>query len=90
MKLVDELRHLDGLKGGGIAVSETEYMATTILHEAEPLSQVIYSNVREIVSSSNTFLRLSGVKQSQPNEELEKLKKALKEILLIPYKILRK
>jgi hypothetical protein len=28
MKLVDELRHLDGVKGG-IAVSETEYMATT-------------------------------------------------------------
>lgn len=45
MKLVDEFRHLDGLKGGGIAVSETEYMATTILHEAEPFSQVIYSSL---------------------------------------------
>jgi two-component system, OmpR family, sensor histidine kinase VicK len=30
MKLVDELRHLDGVKGG-IAVSEAEYMATTVL-----------------------------------------------------------
>lgn len=29
MKLVDELRHLDGVKGG-IAVNETEYMATNI------------------------------------------------------------
>ena len=48
IKLVDELRHLDGVKGG-IAVSETEYMATTVLKEAEPLTQVIYSNVREVV-----------------------------------------
>jgi two-component system, OmpR family, sensor histidine kinase VicK len=48
MKLVDDLRHLDGVKGG-IAVSEKEYMATTILEEAKPLTQVIYSNVREVV-----------------------------------------
>jgi two-component system, OmpR family, sensor histidine kinase VicK len=48
MKLVDELRHLDGVKGG-IAVSETEYMATTVLEEAKPLTQVIYSNVKEVV-----------------------------------------
>ena len=48
IKLVDELRHLDGVKGG-IAISETEYMATTVLKEAKPLTQIIYSNVREVV-----------------------------------------
>jgi two-component system sensor histidine kinase VicK len=48
IKLVDELRHLDGVKGG-IAISETEYMATTLLKEAKPLTQIIYSNVREVV-----------------------------------------
>jgi hypothetical protein len=48
MKLVDELRHLDGVKGG-IAVSEREYMATTVLEETKPLTQVIYSNVKEVV-----------------------------------------
>jgi two-component system sensor histidine kinase VicK len=47
-KLVDELRHLDGVRGG-IAVSETEYMATTVLQESTPLTQVIYSNVKEVV-----------------------------------------
>src|ERR687891_367317 len=47
MKIVDELRHLDGVKGG-IAVSETEYMATTILEEAKPLTQGIYSHGREV------------------------------------------
>jgi two-component system, OmpR family, sensor histidine kinase VicK len=48
MKLVDELRHLDGVRGG-VAVSESEYMATTVLQEAKPLTQVIYSNVKEVI-----------------------------------------
>jgi two-component system, OmpR family, sensor histidine kinase VicK len=48
VKLVDELRHLDGVRGG-IAVSESEYMATTLLQEEKPLTQVIYSNVKEVV-----------------------------------------
>jgi two-component system, OmpR family, sensor histidine kinase VicK len=48
MNLVDELRHLDGIKGG-LAVSETEFMATTVLEEATPLTQVIYSNVKELI-----------------------------------------
>lgn len=47
-KLVDGFRHLDGL-ATGIAISESEYMATTILQEAKPLELVIYSNVKEIV-----------------------------------------
>jgi two-component system, OmpR family, sensor histidine kinase VicK len=48
IKIVDELRHLDGVKGG-IAINESEYMATTVLQEAKPLTQVIYSNVKEVV-----------------------------------------
>jgi two-component system, OmpR family, sensor histidine kinase VicK len=48
IKLVDELRHLSGVRGG-LAVSETEYMATTVLEEAKPLTQVIYSSVKEVV-----------------------------------------
>ncbi|HYY49448.1 MAG TPA: HAMP domain-containing sensor histidine kinase [Nitrososphaeraceae archaeon] len=48
MKLVDELRHLSGVKGG-LAVSETEYMTTMLLEETEPLKQVIFSSVKEVV-----------------------------------------
>ena len=46
--LVDELRHLEGVKGG-MAVNESEYMATTVLRKSQPLSQVIYSDFREVV-----------------------------------------
>jgi two-component system sensor histidine kinase VicK len=48
IKMVDELRHLDGVRGG-IAINDSEYMATTVLQEAKPLTQVIYSNVKEVV-----------------------------------------
>ena len=51
IKLVDELRHLSGVKGG-LAVSETEYMATTVLEEAKPLTQVIFSSVKEVVEQA--------------------------------------
>ncbi len=51
IKIVDELRHLDGVRGG-MAVSESEYMATTILEESKPLTEVIYSNVKEVVEQN--------------------------------------
>ena len=48
INLGDELRHLDGVRGD-VAVSEAEYMATTVLQESAPLTQVIYSNVKEVI-----------------------------------------
>ena len=45
---IGELRHLDDAKGG-MAVSETEYIATAKLQELKPVAHLIYSNVKEIV-----------------------------------------
>lgn len=50
MKIVTELRHLDGLVGG-IAVSESEYMSTTALKHKELLSIGFYSDEEEVVRS---------------------------------------
>jgi two-component system, OmpR family, sensor histidine kinase VicK len=50
MKIVTELRHLDGLIGG-IAVSESEYMSTTALKRNELLTVAFYSNEEEVVRS---------------------------------------
>ncbi|MFY9872070.1 MAG: hypothetical protein WAK17_20360 [Candidatus Nitrosopolaris sp.] len=47
--LVDELRHADGIKGS-FYISEWEYLAPAIFHEeGKVASQMIYSNVRELV-----------------------------------------
>jgi two-component system, OmpR family, sensor histidine kinase VicK len=49
MTMVDELRHLDGIKGN-FMISETEYLAPVVLFEKEKVaSQIIYSNVKEIL-----------------------------------------
>ena len=73
IKIVDELRHLEGVKGG-VAVSESEYMATTILEESKPLTEVIYSNVREVVEQGqyifDTFWN-SIVSAEQKMREIE-------------------
>ena len=54
MEIVDEFRHLDNVQGG-TAISENEYMATNILHESKPLTQVIHSNVSDIVEQQQKF-----------------------------------
>jgi two-component system, OmpR family, sensor histidine kinase VicK len=49
MEMTHELRHLDGIKGN-FYISETEYLAPATLHEkGKPASQIIYSNVNEII-----------------------------------------
>jgi two-component system, OmpR family, sensor histidine kinase VicK len=47
--LVDELRHADGIKGS-FYINEGEYLAPAIFHEeGKVASQMIYSNVRELI-----------------------------------------
>ena len=47
--IVDELRHLDGIKGN-FYISETGYLAPATFHEAgKPAAQIIYSNVKELI-----------------------------------------
>jgi signal transduction histidine kinase len=70
---VDELRHLDDVRGG-VAVSETEYMATTVLQENTPLTQVIYSNVKEVVEQGRYIyetLWKTGIDAEQKIKEIE-------------------
>ncbi|MDQ6862436.1 MAG: hypothetical protein M3044_01290 [Thermoproteota archaeon] len=49
MRIADELRHLDGIKGN-FMVSETEYLAPVILFEKGKIApQAVYSNLKEVV-----------------------------------------
>jgi nitrogen-specific signal transduction histidine kinase len=49
MKITDELRHLDGIKGN-FYISESGYLAPATYHEkGKPASQIIYSNINEII-----------------------------------------
>jgi signal transduction histidine kinase len=56
LKMVDELRHIEGIKGN-FYVSEIEYIAPATLHEkGRPASQIIYSNVKEIVEHQQQYV----------------------------------
>ena len=84
-KLLDissELRHLEGIKGG-IAINESEYMATTILKEKQPLTEVIYSNAEEVVSQGqyifdtfwgNAIPAIKKIKEIEEGIEIEFIK----------------
>ena len=87
MKIVDELRHLDGLIGG-IAVSESEYMTTTTLCRGQLLTQVFYSNATEVVKQGqyifNTFWNKAIPAKQRIREIDEGLKREFIETLQDP------
>jgi hypothetical protein len=49
---IAEVRHLDGLRGG-LALSETTFMATVNLFEGKPVPVLIYSTANEIVEQQH-------------------------------------
>jgi two-component system sensor histidine kinase VicK len=56
MKMVDEVRHIDGIKSS-FYLSETEYIAPATFHaKGRPASQIIHSNVKEIVEHHQHYV----------------------------------
>ena len=76
MKIVDELRHLDNVKGG-TAINENEYMTSNILHESKPLAQVVYSNVRDVVEQQQKFFDSLWETAVPAKQKIRQIKKEL-------------
>ena len=77
VKTVTELRHMDGLKGG-IAINEAEYMATTVLQEAQPLTEVIYSNVDAVVAQGQFIFDTLWKNATVAQKKIKELKEGIK------------
>ncbi len=69
VKNIDELRHLDGVKAN-FAVSETEYVATSTLSEAQPVPEVIYSNVKDVVEQQQYLFETLWKKSTSAEEKI--------------------
>jgi signal transduction histidine kinase len=85
MTIVDELRHLDGIKGN-FMLSETEYLSPVVLFEKEKVaSQIIYSNVKEIVEHQlyvfDTFWSRSILAQQKIREIEEGIEAEFYEVI---------
>src|SRR5919198_1824204 len=69
LKMVDELRHIEGIKGN-FYISETEYIAPATFHEkGKPASWIIYSNAKELVEHQRQFVLDSFWSRSIPAEQ---------------------
>jgi two-component system sensor histidine kinase VicK len=69
VKNIDELRHLDGVKAN-FAVSETEYVATTTLRDTQPVPEVIYSNVKDVVEQQQYLFETLWKKSTSAEEKI--------------------
>jgi len=77
MAIVDELRHLDGIKGN-FMVSEIEYLAPATSHEETKLaSLIIYSNVREIVEHQQYVFETLWNKSMSAEKRIRELKEGV-------------
>jgi two-component system, OmpR family, sensor histidine kinase VicK len=92
MELV-ELRHLDNVKAN-FAVSDTHYMAATVLAEKTPVPQVIYSNVKTLVAQQQYIfdsLWDKAIPAEQRIEEIERqIERPLLEVIRMPEKAIQK
>jgi two-component system, OmpR family, sensor histidine kinase VicK len=77
MDLIDELRHLDGIKGN-FGVSKTEYVATAILQKAQAVTQVIYSNAKAIVEQHQYLFETLWNKSIPGEQKIREIEKGVR------------
>ena len=73
ISIVDEVRHLDGIKGN-FMVSEIEYLAPATSHEETKLSSlIIYSSVKEIVDHQQYVFETLWNKSTSAEKRIREL-----------------
>ena len=73
MTIVDELRHLDGIKGN-FMVSEIEYLAPIILFEKGKIApQAVYSNIKEVVEQQQYIFDNFWIKAIDAEERIKEI-----------------
>jgi two-component system, OmpR family, sensor histidine kinase VicK len=76
---IAELRHLDEIKGG-MAINETEYIATAHLQEAKPVAHLIYSNVIEIVEQQQLVFESFWNKSIPADQKIKEIEEGIEPI----------
>ena len=75
--MVDELRHIDGIKGN-FYVSEKEYVApTTSHHKGKPASHIIYSNVKEIVEHQQYVFESFWTREIRAQQRIKEIEEGV-------------
>ena len=75
--MVDELRHLDGIKGN-LYISEAGYLAPATFHEkGKPAAQIIYSYVKEIVEHQRNVFDTLWTRAIPAEERIEQIEEGV-------------
>jgi two-component system, OmpR family, sensor histidine kinase VicK len=77
MKIVYELRHLEGVKGN-FGVSESNYIATAIQQEGRPISQLIHSNARVMIEQQQYFFQTLWDKATSAQIRIREIEEGVK------------
>jgi len=84
-KMTGEIRHLDGIKGN-FYISDTEYIAPATFHErGKPASQMVYSNVKEIVNHQQYLFDTLWNKAIPAEQKIKELEEGVSEFEVITY-----
>ena len=74
---VSELRHLDGVKGN-FYVSENEYVSPAAIHEeGKPASNVVYSNVKEVVEQAQYLFETLWSRSLPADQRIKEIKEGI-------------
>src|SRR5215831_15968728 len=78
-KIVDELRHLDGMKGN-FMINESEYLAPVILADGNIASQLIYSNVDRTVQQHQYMFETLWSKAIPSEQRIREIEEGVKHV----------
>lgn len=77
IQLVDELHHLDGIKGN-FYINDNEYLAPAIFHDKEkPASEIIFSNVKELVEHQQYIFETLWNRSTHIQEKIKEIEKGI-------------
>jgi sugar-specific transcriptional regulator TrmB len=76
MKIVYELRHLEGVKGN-FSVSESDYIATAIQQEGRPIPQLIHSNAKAMIEEHQYFFETLWNKAIPAEKKIREMEKGI-------------
>jgi len=78
MKIIDELRHLEGVKGN-FATNGTQYIDIALLQQAKPVVQIIYSNVKAVVDQNLYLFGTLWDKATPAEQKIREIEEGVKQ-----------
>ncbi len=78
LKIIGEIRHLDGVKGNLAIADGTIYAATATVQARKPIEQLVVSNVKALVEQQKYFFDMLWNKAIPAKQRIKEIEEGLK------------